>query len=192
MVSEFGDQNDQFFVGTTSGESPKYRSNISAIAFTAIMLTSTQLVQARERESFSNLTSNISSEVSAVHPLHVLDVMRKDLKAIETIRELALLKDGWKGEGSIAAPRKVTDDAEQFARFHLKDQDIEPPFIGLDADGDITFFWKTEKVIMDLSIYGDGTFSYFAEGNNKQTFGDEDIPIETHLPEDLLKLLDTK
>jgi len=115
--------------------------------------------------------------------------LRADIKAIERIRKLGTFVDGWKGPGSLGPNRRAVEDAEVFARACLSGAKLVMPHIALAADGEINFYWKTPKVAIDLSVFGDGTYAYFARASEGKTFSGDDIPVDQNLPAELIELL---
>jgi hypothetical protein len=82
--------------------------------------------------------------------------------AISQIEEFRSRTDGWKGANSLGPTERTIDEAKTFTEVVLADSKIEPPHIGLAADGEITFYWQNPKIAIDLSIAGVGTY-YFAK-----------------------------
>lgn len=81
--------------------------------------------------------------------------------------------DGWKGPGSIAA----SNDAKRYARdmlWKFSQEGIDKkPSIGLDFEGTFSLNWMDDKVSVDLTIYDDGTYSFYAKDNNTEVMLDE-------------------
>ena len=127
--------------------------------------------------------------VEAKAPNVVLGNDRSDLKALAQIRQLALYDDGWKGPDSVAATHRARQDAEQFARVLFSNPNVLMPRIGMAADGEISFYWKTPRVVANLGFVGDGTYSYFAKPPVGPSFADDAAPAGQALPKDLLRLL---
>lgn len=59
------------------------------------------------------------------------------------------------------------------------------PHIGLVSDGEINFYWKSAGLAIDLSITGDGTYSFFAECEDGVSYAGEE-QIGTELPSGIL------
>ena len=80
------------------------------------------------------------------------------------IRALASKVDGWKGENSRAPSRSAVDRAQDLLR-KLSDEKVERrPTVGLDHEGTFSFMWLDDEVRADLTVYDDGTYSFFAKG----------------------------
>lgn len=107
------------------------------------------------------------------------------------------LEKGWKGDGSI--PPKLDTIGAAIIFLNLlymnsglglgRDRIIKPS-IGADADGDITFFWRTDiQFVMDLSIYEDATYSFYARDYQDQRMSGEYLKVTTNLPSLVIKNL---
>jgi len=81
------------------------------------------------------------------------------------------------------------NDAEQFVGSFLHDEGIEKPIISLAADGEIAFLWALPDFRLDLGFYGDGTYSYYGRSSTGKDFMSDEEPIDTPLPEEVLKLI---
>ena len=67
-------------------------------------------------------------------------------------------------------------------------EDIAEPWIAAASDGEVGFYWKSDKYHVDLGFYGD-SYSYFARAGTKKWGGDDDIEPGVGLPDDLLDVL---
>ncbi|MGP4691596.1 hypothetical protein [Agrobacterium cavarae] len=101
--------------------------------------------------------------------------------AMERLDRLASKHDGWKGPESVRMPEGVKLAANNFLAGYYSDEDVLDPFIGLDADGDVTLFWKYDNIRMDLSISEDGRYSFYAETNG-EAYEANDVDAVTPLP----------
>lgn len=110
------------------------------------------------------------------------------LNSWKRIRILGTYESGWKGPGSVAAAQQAIDDAETFAFMLLGTTGLISPRIGLAADGEYVFSWDTGDTVVDLSIVGDGTYSFYAKTIN-DVFIEDDAPITKPLPERLINAL---
>lgn len=112
------------------------------------------------------------------------------LKAAKArLDKLCTKQEGWKGPGSVPMSISTRQSAEQFLACYFAAGTMIEPFIGLDSDGDITLFWKTDKVVMDLSITSDGTYSFFADVKGAKPLMADDAQVSSPLPESLLEPL---
>lgn len=109
--------------------------------------------------------------------------------AIERLDHLAAKEAGWKGPKSVSMPMTVRNASETFLRTNFSNGCIPSLFIGLDADGDVTIFVKTELITMDLSISSDGLYSFYAELPGEQSVSDEGIPVTQPLPDVVMDAL---
>ena len=109
-----------------------------------------------------------------------------DLKG--RIETLCQHSDGWKGPGSHAPEI----DAKRFALEMLRKLALERiprrPSIGLDFEGTFSFAWLDEDVSVDLTVYGDGTYSFFVSSSKYSTSADEE-PIKEPIHSCLLRTL---
>jgi hypothetical protein len=109
--------------------------------------------------------------------------------AISQIEEFRSRKDGWKGPDSLGPTERTIGEAKIFASLVLTDSAIDPPHIGLAADGEVTFFWQNSKITIDLRIAGDGTYAYFAKPNTGTPFFEDAAPVTENFPEKILSLI---
>jgi hypothetical protein len=109
--------------------------------------------------------------------------------AISQIEVFQSRRAGWKGPNSFGPTKRTIDDARTFAAVVLADNRIEPPHIGLAADGEITFFWRNPKITIDLTIAGDGTYAYFAKPDAGPPFFQDAALVTRNLPEEIVRLI---
>ncbi len=83
--------------------------------------------------------------------------------AMARLDRLAGKQAGWKGEESVPLAASTKEATQSFLRQYFSKQSLPEPFIGLDANGDITLYWKGADFVIDLSIMPDNKFSYYAE-----------------------------
>ena len=58
----------------------------------------------------------------------------------------------------------------------------------LDEDGEVMFYWNVKGVVASISVYGDGTYSYFADNGAFEAQSDlEDV--HAALPINIVKAL---
>ena len=107
-------------------------------------------------------------------------------KRMEVLRGLP---DGWQGAGSLAATDETIDDAYAFLKRLVTElPDAPKPNIGLDSDGCIVLSWKNNRLIGNLSIFGDGTFSYYIEKDEDVAKAGE-AKVASPLPYQLSEIL---
>ena len=102
---------------------------------------------------------------------------------------LARNVDGWKGPNSVAADADAVAQAQAFLAKLSRDGIERRPSLGLDFEGTLSFSWIDDDVQADLTIYGDGTYSFFAAGQHANYTVDEaslDAPIDARLVSILL------
>ena len=143
------------------------------------------------REIFDKIGDQISAAVvdamETVVPGKLAEVRLE--AAIERLDHLAAKEAGWKGPESVPMPKIVRDAAETFLRGNFSSCWMPPLFIGLDADGDVTIFAKSERITMDLSIGSEQLYSFYADLTDGQVFNGEDIPVTQLLPNEVMEAL---
>lgn len=121
--------------------------------------------------------------VTALHILNepVLGAVKPYYAAWERIRSLGSLEDGWSGPGSIAPTQAAITDGETFTRLNILTTVGHPNHIGFASDGELVISWARQNLVLEVSIHGDRTYSYYAEVDGTRYYGD-DVPIKTQLP----------
>lgn len=102
----------------------------------------------------------------------------------ERIGELSSKNDGWKGEGSLALTDEVAQETKQVVKLLSLANVTDVPSLGLDYEGSLSLFWQTQDLKAELSVYGDGTYSYFARRDAETATADEadiNLPMEAKL-----------
>lgn len=92
---------------------------------------------------------------------------------LDRIDHLAEKEAGWKGAESAKAPSGAIEDARVFLTHLSMLGTVELPAIGLDSDGEFSFLWRGDDFIANLSILGDGTYSYFARRGEQVARADD-------------------
>lgn len=126
--------------------------------------------------------------VAAIGSTHAARAERPELVAIARVRELGMRAAGWDGGDAEAPNSQAVMEAEDFI-YGLPLKRIAQPHISLATDGEINFFWKTEKGRLDLGFYGSGTYSYYARAADGTEYMEDDCPSGSHLPKKILELL---
>lgn len=91
----------------------------------------------------------------------------------DRIGYLATKASGWKGNNSAAMVKDVENHAYHFlSKLELEGVD-RAPSVGLDYEGTISFTWLDNDLQADLTIYEDGTYSYFASSGERTASADE-------------------
>ena len=89
-------------------------------------------------------------------------------RAIDRLSFLRSLQDGWLGVDSLAASEETGKEAASLLRkLAIEIPDAPLPVIGLDTDGTIVMTWTRDGLAGSLTIYGDGTYSYFVRRGEK-------------------------
>lgn len=131
-------------------------------------------------------TATLSIPVSSAGQL--LDPMRTDLKIGARIRQLATYRDGWFNPDSIGASPQAIQDAEKFVSL-LDFRNLHNPYISLSEDGEINFWWNLPNFRLDLGIFGDGTYVYYARLSDGQEIAQDGVPINMPLPVEIMEQL---
>lgn len=110
-------------------------------------------------------------------------------RSLGRLNYLRSLPDGWLGEDSYAASVNVGIQAERLLRRIRNEAPTAPlPVLGLDTDGTIVMSWSRGELVGSMTVYGDGTFSYFVR-RNIISVKNIDALIEQPLGKDLIDLL---
>lgn len=153
----------------------------------AVTLLSTSMTLCFQPSSEASPAPTALFRIPSKSAGQIMGKNRNDLKALGRLRELAIYKDGWAGPDSFAASKKAIADAEIFIRA-IDFQEILPPYISLAQDGEINFWWDFPGVRMDLGIFGDGTYVYYARLDALE-LADDGISVSQPLPENILNKL---
>lgn len=124
-------------------------------------------------------------------PAPVSSTLVKSPVAGALIARLEALRDTPISERWPGADWPVPDafaDAQVFVAS-LPEEPVPFPNVGLADDGEVNFLWNHDGNHVDLGFYGDGRFSYYARGQDGQSFHDDEVPASTGLPDDLKRLL---
>jgi len=113
-----------------------------------------------------------------------------DVSGVERVLQLAEKEPGWKGKDSQAAEEKAILAAlellDKFAQ-----EDVPIPSVTLHSDGSFGFSWTQGGLVADISIFGDGTYSYNALRDGKMAKSGNRRASEPLRP-DLLAILSDK
>ncbi|SDJ55527.1 hypothetical protein [Salipiger marinus] len=97
------------------------------------------------------------------------------------------LEDGWDGDRSVPAEAETLADSKALLET-LEGSSVRAPRVGLDADGIVVLTWRTGTLDGVISIYGDGTFTYYFEGE-ANVASDGEGAIGNDLDPQLVELL---
>lgn len=86
-----------------------------------------------------------------------------DLKrSLGRLNYIRTLPDGWLGDDSVGSSEDTGSQAEKLLRRLRAEAPSAPlPVLGLDVDGTIVMSWSAGGLTGSMTIYGDGTYSYF-------------------------------
>ncbi len=107
---------------------------------------------------------------------------------VERIEILSGHSDGWKGPDSHAPEIEAKRNALEMLRKLAMAGIPRRPSVGLDFEGTFSFSWLDQDVGVDLTVYGDGTYSFFASSADYSASADDE-PITKPLHSKLLSTL---
>mgnify|MGYP007096396856 CR=1 FL=1 len=109
--------------------------------------------------------------------------------ALEKIETYVGLSDGWRGEGSHAPTEKTLQEtAELLLQISSEMPDLFGPLISVDEDGYACLHWNGPNLLATISVYGDGTYSFFSEGYGI-TASSDSHDVGTILPSALIEAM---
>ena len=94
-------------------------------------------------------------------------------EVVERINMLSKKEEGWKGQESHEMKPIVRKLALTFLRKLIHEGVDRRPTVGLDYEGTVSFSWIRDDISVDLTIYEDGTYSYYAEKDDNIAGSDE-------------------
>lgn len=146
-------------------------------------------ISSRVTSFFKPVSAETAKDININYYGKCLNTDRLDLILISKVRKLSKYPNDWCGNGSLKASIEAINNAEEFIRSLISiDKDIEPPYISLASDGEINFWWKLPKITLDLGLFGEGTYSYYAKLPDTELLKD-DVPISEKLPDEILAAL---
>ena len=129
--------------------------------------------------------ASISETDLAEQWLERVEVPEKWLQALDEIDEYSELVEGWRGPGTRAVSQATRDEAITLARlFSAELPEGYFPMVGSDDDGNVVFTWDEPELIGNLSVRGNGRYTYVIERSGAAvTKGVADIygPFATEL-----------
>ena len=130
-------------------------------------------------------------QISAIPPMAKMTIATSTLstvhKLIVKLKALQNMPADEKWPESTWPICQAFDDANLFIRRSTLNS-IPTPEIKLADDGEINFLWTGTGVHVDLGLYGTGTFSYFARGNDGKRFHGECVSASEGLPQEIVTL----
>lgn len=127
----------------------------------------------------------LDSQVSDLSA-QILSNWHSELK--DRIKDLGRRPDGWKGPDSRAPETDAVDCALEMLHKLALAGIPRRPSIGLDFEGTFSFAWFDEDVSADMTVYADGTYSFFVSSNTCTASADDER-IEEPIHSDLLNAL---
>ena len=104
---------------------------------------------------------------------------------LDRIRQLKVMYESSIGPNSTPPTSQAFSDAEEFV-LKLPLNRTGQPVINVAADGEVNFDWSAGNVRIDLGFFGDGTYSYYGQGQNGEISGD-DVSVAENLSGDFIK-----
>jgi hypothetical protein len=118
----------------------------------------------------------------------ILNAQRQDIKMIKEVRKFASYPQGWDGFNGVPPSRKAIDEAERFISMITKNQILEP-YISLAADGEINFYWKNNKFLLDVGFFGEEVYSLYAKMASGEEIIKDDLRLTDPVPEEIAPLI---
>lgn len=163
LARDFTDAHVDRIIGLdTSPHIDSYHSTV--IADRWMLATSIRRALLTRPRKHVSVTPNLTDTMSPFPELHPREsCVDPDLKrSLGRLNYLRTLPDGWLGEDSVGSSEDVGIQAEQLLRRMRKEAPSAPlPVLGLDTDGTIVMSWSAGGLTGSMTIYGDGTYSYF-------------------------------
>ena len=112
------------------------------------------------------------------------------VRSLNRLNYLRSLGDGWLGVESFGASETAGAEAEALLRrLHNEMPGASLPTLGLDADGTVVMSWSRNGRTGSMTVYGDGTFSYFVRTHGEVARNSE-ARIDQPIDEALKRLLE--
>ena len=89
------------------------------------------------------------------------------------LKELSSKQNGWKGVDSVAPRDSSLKSAHVLLRKLAQEGIDRRPAIGLDHEGTFSFLWLDTDVKADLTVYDDGTYSFFVKSDGHSASVDD-------------------
>lgn len=111
---------------------------------------------------------------------------KKDL--ILAIKEYANREKNWDGYDGIAPTPLAIEEAIYFLDLMNIEQKL--PEVCAAGDGEICFFWKNEKLYLELGFYGKDYYSYIFISENPDVLIDDISLKSDKIPSKLITYID--
>ncbi len=111
------------------------------------------------------------------------------LPASEEVYGFLGLADGWKGPDSLApVDLTATEAVDLLWQLSAEIVGMPQPAISADEDGAICMHWRMAGLLATMTVYGDGTYSFYAEAGELSAKSDSEL-VGLPLPADLISVL---
>lgn len=91
----------------------------------------------------------------------------------QRIKDLSSKEDGWKGADSHSPTANMYELAIKMLSKLAREGIDRAPSIGLDYEGTYSFSWSDDAITVDVTIYDDGTYSFYASDANSSSVVDD-------------------
>ncbi|WP_259757445.1 hypothetical protein [Pseudomonas sp. GCEP-101] len=108
---------------------------------------------------------------------------------IGRVRQFSGLEENWDGYGGVRIGQDSRNDAELFSAYHAAEIEKCLPKISCAGDGEINFSWKTAFGVIDLGLYGDGKYSYYAKSTDGRVYISDEEDLATPLPDEVIRII---
>jgi len=129
-----------------------------------------------DAEEFDALESSISSDNSIQSGL--VDNLQSAAWLVEIVERIEAYRGkavGWKGEGTFPPSERIIAEAiDLLTQFATEMPSLKAPSVSPDSDGEICIYWNYPPMMATISVHGDGTYSYYAEGYDVPARSDEE------------------
>lgn len=113
------------------------------------------------------------------------------LPAAEKVYGFLELADGWKGADSLAPVDQTASEAiDLLWQLSAEIAGLQQPAISVDEDGAICLHWRIADLLATMTVYGDGTYSFYAEAGELSAKSDSEM-VGFPLPASLASILVT-
>ena len=110
-------------------------------------------------------------------------------RALTTLASLKGLTDGWAGYESRRPDERSIREAEAFACKILHTPSMLEPIITSATDGEVSFFWESSHITLDLGFYGDGSYSFYAKTDDGHEYFGDNYTLDMDLPTEVFEHL---
>lgn len=97
-------------------------------------------------------------------------------RATDKCHTYSAVSDGWKGDDSFApSPAVIAQAKVVLSQIATEMPSLPEPSISADVEGSLCLYWRNPPLLASIVAYGDGTYSFFAEGYAAPARSDSEI-----------------